>query len=54
MNWILEFIDYEELFFLFDLLGFMVMEKVFCMGIIWFEVMKQMALFILDSFLEAI
>lgn len=52
-NRTLEFTDYEELLFLLDLSGSMVMEKVPCMGTTRFEVMKQTALFILDSLPEA-
>jgi len=51
-NRTLEFTDYEELLFLLDLSGSMVMEKVPCMGATRFEVMKQTALFILDSLPE--
>ncbi len=51
-NRTLEFTDYEELLFLLDLSGSMVMEKVPCMGTTRFEVMKQTALFILDSLPE--
>ena len=45
----LRFTDYEELVFLLDISGSMVMEKVPCMGANRFEVMKQTALFVLDS-----
>lgn len=48
----LQFTDYEELLFLLDISGSMVMEKVACMGTTRFEVMKQTALFILDSLPE--
>ncbi|MEQ8703836.1 MAG: VWA domain-containing protein [Phaeodactylibacter sp.] len=48
----LEFTNYEELLFLLDLSGSMVMEKVPCMGATRFDVMKQTALFILDSLPE--
>jgi len=45
----LQFTDYDELLFLLDISGSMVMEKVPCMGKTRFDVMKQTALFILDS-----
>ncbi len=45
----LQFTDYDELLFLLDISGSMVMETVPCMGATRFEVMKQTALFILDS-----
>ena len=45
----LQFTDYEELVFLLDISGSMVMEKVPCMGVTRFDVMKQTALFVLDS-----
>ncbi len=48
----LQFTDYEELLFLLDLSGSMVMEQVPCMGASRFNVMKQTALFILDSLPE--
>jgi hypothetical protein len=45
----LQFTDYEELVFLLDISGSMVMEKVPCMGANRFDVMKQTALYVLDS-----
>ncbi|HMQ47539.1 MAG TPA: VWA domain-containing protein [Saprospiraceae bacterium] len=45
----LSFTDYDELLFLLDISGSMVMERVPCMGATRFDVMKETALFILDS-----
>ena len=45
----LQFADYDELLFLLDISGSMVMEKVPCMGTTRFDVMKETALFVLDS-----
>lgn len=48
----LQFADYDELLFLLDISGSMVMEKVACMGTTRFSVMQQTALFVLDSLPE--
>ncbi len=49
----LAFTDFDELLFLLDISGSMVMESVPCMGATRFEVMRQTALYILDSLPEA-
>lgn len=45
----LQFAAYDELLFLLDISGSMVMENVACMGTTRFKVMKETALFVLDS-----
>jgi tetratricopeptide (TPR) repeat protein len=45
----LQFTSYDELAFLLDISGSMVMETVACMGSTRFDVMKETALFVLDS-----
>jgi len=45
----LQFAQYDELLFLLDISGSMVMENVPCMGNTRFDVMKETALFVLDS-----
>ena len=45
----LQFAEYDELLFLLDISGSMVMETVPCMGSTRFDVMKNTAIFVLDS-----
>lgn len=46
---VLEMANYEEVLFLLDISGSMVMEKVTCMGADRFDVMKQTTLFLLET-----
>jgi hypothetical protein len=48
----LRFADFDELLFLLDISGSMVMENVACMGATRFSVMQETALFVLDSLPE--
>lgn len=48
-NRALQFAEYDELVFLLDISGSMVMESVACMGATRFAVMQETALFVLDS-----
>lgn len=49
MSGVLQFRDYDEIVFLLDISGSMVMEKVACVGRDRFQVMRETALYLLDS-----
>lgn len=50
---LLEFVDYDEVVFLLDISGSMVMEQVSCMGFDRFDVMRETALLLLDNFSDS-